>query len=179
MPNRDAEAGNAAWGGFGSGMRRNAFQIVAVCALVFIMDQATKWLILNLVMVPPRIIGVTSFFSLRLGFNSGISFGLFSDFFESNPLVLAAIKLLVAGGLLIWVFQTSMRFERLGLSMIAGGALGNMLDRYRQGAVTDFLDFYWNGWHYPTFNMADVFITIGAGMLMLASLRGTGKPGTT
>ena len=72
-----------------------------------------------------------------------------------------------------------MRLERLGLSMIAGGALGNMLDRYRQGAVTDFLDFYWNGWHYPTFNMADVFITIGAGMLMLASLRGTGKPGTT
>ncbi len=160
-------------------MKQNAFQIVAICALAFVVDQATKWLILNLVMVPPRIIGITPFFSLRLGFNSGISFGLFSDFFESKPLVLAAVKLVVAGGLLIWAFRTALLLERLGLSMIAGGALGNMLDRYRQGAVTDFLDFYWNGWHYPTFNMADVFICIGVGMLLLASLGGAGKSGFT
>lgn len=160
-------------------MRLRAFEIAAICALAFVVDQATKWLILNVVMVPPRIIGITPFFSLRLGFNTGISFGLFSDFFENNPLVLAAIKLLVAAGLVIWAYRTSMRQERFGLAMIAGGALGNTIDRYRQGAVTDFLDFYWNGWHYPTFNMADVFITIGAGMLMLASLRGSGKPAAT
>lgn len=164
-----------AWGGFGGGMKRDAFLFVAICALAFMVDQATKWLILNVVMVPPRIIGVTPFFSLRLGFNSGISFGLFSDFFERHPLVLAAVKLVIVFGLLIWAFRSSLRQERLGLALIAGGALGNTLDRYRQGAVTDFLDFYCNSWHYPTFNMADVFITLGAGMLLTASLRGAGK----
>jgi signal peptidase II len=54
---------------------------------------------------------------------------------------------------------------------MAGGALGNIWDRWRHGAVTDFLDLHWAGWHWPTFNMADVAITCGVGMILLGANR--------
>jgi len=64
------------------------------------------------------------------------------------------------------------------LSLIAGGALGNILDRWRQGAVTDFLDFHWRGWHWPAFNGADVFISLGVLMLLVAGFKPVPKPET-
>lgn len=143
--------------------------VLVLTAMAFVVDQATKWLILNVVMAPPRVVEITPFFNLRLGFNTGVSFGIFKDFFENWPGVLTAFKLVVASGLIIWALRTPIASERAGLSLIAGGALGNALDRHRQGAVTDFLDFHWAGWHWPTFNMADVAIIGGAGLLILAT----------
>ena len=61
-------------------------------------------------------------------------------------------------------------FERAGLALVVGGALGNIIDRLRQGAVTDFLDLYWRDWHWPTFNVADIAITLGAVCILAASL---------
>lgn len=148
-------------------MKKNVFAVLALTALAFLVDQTTKWLILNVVMAPPRVIEITPFFNLRLGFNTGVSFGMFREFFEDWPGVLTAFKLVVASGLIIWALRTSITSEWIGLSLIAGGALGNALDRHRQGAVTDFLDAHWAGWHWPTFNMADVAITCGAGLLIL------------
>jgi signal peptidase II len=144
--------------------------VLGVVTLAFAIDQATKWLILNVVMAPPRVIEIAPFFNLRLGFNTGVSFGMFKDFFEDWPGVLTAFKVVVASGLIIWALRTTIASERVGLSLIAGGALGNALDRHREGAVTDFLDLHWAGWHWPTFNMADVAITSGAGLLILVSL---------
>ncbi len=94
---------------------------------------------------------------------------MFREFFEDWPGVLTVFKLVVASGLVIWALRTTITSEWIGLSLIAGGALGNALDRHRQGAVTDFLDVHWAGWHWPTFNMADVAITCGAGLLILGS----------
>jgi signal peptidase II len=144
--------------------------VIATVAGAFAVDQAAKWMILNVVMVPPRVIEITPFFNLRLGFNTGVSFGMFKDVFEDWPGALTAFKLVVASGLILWALRTTMASERVGLSLIAGGALGNALDRHREGAVTDFLDLHWAGWHWPTFNLADVAITSGAGLLILASL---------
>lgn len=144
--------------------------VLGVVTLAFAIDQATKWLILNVVMAPPRVIEIAPFFNLRLGFNTGVSFGMFKDFFEDWPGVLTAFKLVVASGLILWALRTTVASERVGLSLIAGGALGNALDRHREGAVTDFLDLHWAGWHWPTFNLADVAITGGAGLLILAGL---------
>jgi len=132
-------------------------------------DFATKWLILNIVMVSPRTIGVTSFFSLTLGFNTGVSFGMFRDLFHERPLLLAGIKLVVVAGLLVWAMRTTSRFETVSFGLIAGGATGNVVDRIRQGAVTDFLDFHIVGWHWPTFNMADAMIFVGV-FLLVASV---------
>lgn len=141
--------------------------------IAFLIDQTSKWLILNLVMQPPRIIEIFPFFNLRLGFNTGVSFGLFSDFFDDWPIALASVKLLAVVGLTIWALAVNDRWELIGLSLMAGGALGNIWDRWRQGAVTDFLDLHWAGWHWPTFNMADVAITSGVGLILLGAIRGS------
>ena len=132
-------------------------------------DVVSKWVILNIVMVPPRTIEITPFFNLTFGFNTGVSFGMFRELFFERPLVLAGIKLVIVAGLLIWAMRAARRTETIGLGVVAGGALGNVLDRMRQGAVTDFLDFHVGGWHWPTFNMADVVITTGVVLLIAAS----------
>ena len=133
-------------------------------------DFVTKWLILNIVMVPPRTIELVPFFNLVLGFNTGISFGLFRDLFLERPLLLAGIKLVIVAGLLVWAVRTKSRFEMVSFGLIAGGATGNVVDRIRQGAVTDFLDFHIGNWHWPAFNMADVMIFIGVFLLIASSL---------
>lgn len=132
-------------------------------------DVVTKWVILNIVMVPPRTIEIAPFFNLTLGFNTGVSFGMFRELFLERPLVLAGIKLVIVAGLLIWAMRAAKRTETIGLGLVAGGALGNVLDRMRQGAVTDFLDFYVGDWHWPAFNMADGMITIGVVLLIAGS----------
>lgn len=129
-------------------------------------DVVTKWVILNIVMVPPRTMEITPFFSLTLGFNTGVSFGMFRELFLERPLLLAGVKLVIVGGLLTWAVRAVKRSETIGLGLVAGGALGNVLDRMRQGAVTDFLDFHVGGWHWPAFNTADAMITIGVVLLI-------------
>ena len=144
-------------------------QIAAIILACFMIDQISKWIILEQVMVPARVIPVTSFFNLTLGFNTGVSFGFFKDTLAEWPGVLAAVKATMIIGLVIWAALTQCRMESSGLAMIAGGALGNAVDRWRQGAVTDFLDFHWMDWHWPTFNMADVAIVGGTGLTILAA----------
>ncbi|VVT35411.1 signal peptidase II [Hoeflea sp. EC-HK425] len=133
----------------------------------FLLDQATKWLVLNHVMNPPQVIPVTDFFNLVLGFNTGVSFGLFG---EAPAWILMAFTLAIVAGLLGWIKRTDNRLTAAALGLIVGGALGNLLDRLRQGAVTDFLDFYIGSYHWPAFNLADVAIVCGAGLLLIESV---------
>lgn len=146
----------------------------AVCAgLAFVaalaIDVSTKWAILNVVMLPPRTIEIAPFFNLTLGFNTGVSFGMFRELFLDRALVLAGIKMVIVVGLLVWAMRTAKPSETISLGLIAGGATGNVLDRLRQGAVTDFLDFHVGRWHWPAFNMADTMITIGVVLLIIGS----------
>lgn len=151
-------------------MRSRLAEIALWSMAAALLDQASKWLILTRVMDPPRVIELTPFFNLRLGFNFGVSFGMGSEMFSDSARWLAAFKLVVATGLVVWAFRTRVRLERIGLALIAGGALGNALDRWRQGAVTDFIDLHWRGWHWPTFNGADIAITLGVVAILIASL---------
>lgn len=150
---------------------KRAGQVLLWATAAAVLDQLTKWLILTQVMVPPRVIELTPFLNLRLGFNYGVSFGLGGDWLDAWPGALAAFKLVVALGLLVWAVQSTSRLERVGLALIAGGALGNAQDRWRQGAVTDFIDLHWADWHWPTFNGADIFISLGVLLILMASLR--------
>ena len=138
-------------------------------AAAMAVDFMTKWLILNFVMVPPRTIAIAPFFNLTLGFNSGVSFGMFHDFFVEQLLLLAGITVVVAAGLFVWAVRTAKRIETFALGLIAGGAVGNVVDRVRQGAVTDFLDFHVGDWHWPAFNTADVTIVIGVVLMVSGS----------
>lgn len=126
---------------------------------------------LNVVMQPPRLIEIAPFFNLTLGFNTGVSFGVLGDAMADRQWLLISLKMAIVLALATWALRSGRVLERIGFATVAGGAMGNMIDRWRQGAVTDFLDFHLGEWHWPTFNMADVFIVLGAAVLLVAALR--------
>ncbi len=138
-------------------------------------DIASKWAITTIVMLPPRTIEIAPFFNVMLSFNTGVSFGLFRDFFEDRPLLLSGVKTAIAAVILLWALRSERRIQAAALGLIAGGAAGNIVDRVRNGAVTDFLDFHLGAWRWPTFNMADVAITLGAMLLITRSVVSTDK----
>ena len=133
----------------------------------FFIDQATKWWVMDHVMNPPQVIPVTGFFNLVLGFNTGVSFGLFG---QAPAWLLMAFTLAIVAGLLVWIHRSDSRLTASALGLVVGGALGNLLDRLRQGAVTDFLDFYIGSYHWPAFNLADVAIVCGVGLLLMEGI---------
>lgn len=149
---------------------RRLASAVAVALAVAGLDQASKWLMLEVVLNPPELIELTPFLNLRLGFNTGVSFGLFRDTLEAWPGLLGLFKFAAGFGLLAWAAFAGHRLERIGLALMAGGAFGNAIDRWRQGAVTDFLDLYWSDWHWPTFNGADIALTFGVALMLAAAL---------
>lgn len=109
-------------------------------------------------------------FSLTLGFNEGASFGMLSGAMSGRPLLMAALTGALTLVFAIMALRTKSPLERAGLAMIVGGATGNLIDRLRQGAVTDFLDLYWQDWHWPAFNGADIAITAGALCILYAAI---------
>ncbi len=135
-------------------------------------DQATKAWALG-ALWPPYSEGITVLpvLNLRLGFNTGVTFGMFADSAAGAAWVLVLVTLAITGVLLSWLWRTASRLEALALGLVIGGALGNAVDRLRIGAVVDFLDAHYAGWHWPTFNMADVAIVCGVALLILAGLR--------
>ena len=137
-------------------------------ALLTAIDLSTKWLVVELVMDPPRRIPVFPFFDLVLVFNRGISFGFFSGLGDLGPVILSVITAGIIGFLFIWLWRAMHLKETIGITMIIGGAIGNLIDRIHDGTVTDFINLYVDQYHWPVFNGADVFISIGAFLLLLA-----------
>ncbi|MGE3780673.1 MAG: signal peptidase II, partial [Pirellulaceae bacterium] len=116
-------------------------------------------------------LALTSFMNLRLGFNPGISYGLFPMTSTSGVAVLLGVQTIIITAMLIFAARSGSSWEQGALGLIIGGAVGNVVDRARDGFVTDFLDLHVQGWHWPTFNVADVAITLGAGLLLWNTLR--------
>lgn len=152
-----------------------------ILALVLIVaDQISKWWVVEKVMRPdgvtetpffsPVFIEVTSFFNLVMTWNRGVSFGIFNNGGPWNAIALSALSIVIVAGLLVWLKRADNGLIALALGSIIGGALGNVIDRTRWGAVADFLDVHAFGWHWPAFNLADSAITIGAILLVLDSL---------
>ncbi len=149
---------------------------IALLALSLTIDQITKsWALANL--WPPYSDGLTllPILNLRLGFNSGISFGVFAESKADAVWLLLAVKGVIVAVLALWLWRTRIAIEAMSLGAIIGGALGNAADRIRHGAVVDFLDLHVSGWPWPTFNTADVAIVCGVAGLIYAAI----KPGAT
>lgn len=141
-----------------------------VAILVLAADQISKWWILAEVMRPPRVIEVAPFFNLVLTWNRGVSFGLFNSDSSSAAWILIAVALVISAILAVWLHRETRPIIVVSLGSIIGGALGNVIDRLRFGAVTDFLDLHLWGYHWPAFNVADAGISVGAVTLILHSL---------
>lgn len=141
-----------------------------IAVLVIALDQATKWLMLTGLDLANSPITVTSFFNLVLVWNRGVSFGMFNDAGVAGPWILSAVAVAVVLGLLWWLRQAESWLSTTALGLVIGGAIGNVIDRFRFGAVVDFLDVHVAGYHWPAFNVADAAICIGAGLLLLDGL---------
>ena len=111
-------------------------------------------------------VAVTPFFNLVMVWNKGISFGMFQQQDHMMPYILSALGLFVAGGFLIWARNTTSHYMAVATGFIVGGALGNIWDRLRFGAVADFFDVALGTYHWPAFNVADSAITIGVVLLL-------------
>ena len=143
---------------------------LSLAALVIVLDQLLKWWIRTVVMDPPREIEVTSFFNLVMAWNRGISFSLFCSDWAAGPYVWAGLAVVVAIALGWWLGRVRHTLTAVALGLVIGGALGNAIDRLRLGAVADFLDFHWQGWHWPAFNLADSAISVGIVLLVAPGL---------
>lgn len=153
------------------------YQIVVVL-LVVLCDQLTKLLASSTLLLHQSKMVFPGFFNLTLVHNNGMAFGILSG----APSHLRSIVLtgLSAAALLLIVYYCasipcSRRWLQYGLSLIMGGALGNIIDRLRLQYVVDFLDFHWQGHNWPAFNIADSCISIGMGLLVLDLLLGFKK----
>ncbi|MEM7443402.1 MAG: signal peptidase II [Pseudomonadota bacterium] len=149
---------------------------LVTAAVVLIADQLVKWWMLVGVfgLEGPIRAGtfapqtrVTDFFNLTLVWNDGISFGLLGG--EDAVWMLSGLAILVSLVLLVWLWRANGRLLVLSLGLIIGGALGNVVDRLRFGAVADFLDFHVMGYHFFVFNVADAAISIGVVLIVVDS----------
>lgn len=133
--------------------------------VVIVLDQITKQLVVNH-LDHYQVIEVLPFFNLIRMHNTGAAFSMFSG---ASPLLFIGLGVAVSIGVLIWL-RKNPRGEQImavALVLVLGGALGNVIDRATRGHVIDFLDFHALGWHWPSFNVADIAIVAGAGLLIL------------
>lgn len=140
---------------------------------VFALDRCSKWLVETHVNFEDTKTVIPHFFNIVRSENPGVAFGIFAgDPSHSRTPLLIAVSIIavVILAAMLWRIDRQDGYTASGLALIFGGALGNVFDRIRGGAVTDFLDFYAASWHWYTFNIADASICIGAGLLILGML---------
>ncbi len=144
-------------------------RILPIIGGVLIADQLTKLAVLWAI-TKGQVIYVTSFFNLVLTFNTGVSFSLF----QSNGMLGLWLLISIAIGLCLWlcvlIKQSHDKNEQIAFSVIIGGAIGNITDRFLYGGVVDFLDFHIKKHHWPAFNIADSAIVVGAVIILCAQL---------
>lgn len=134
--------------------------------VAFVLDQASKMLVFSFLANSRPVFELTPFFNLVMAWNTGVSFSMFDNLGGAGVYVLSAFSLIVVGFLLYWLRDEKSVLIQMALGMIIGGAIGNVADRVRMGAVFDFLDIHAFGYHWPAFNLADSFICIGAALVI-------------
>jgi signal peptidase II len=119
--------------------------------------------------MPPTELVVLPNFNLVSVWNKGISFGMFNRASDNGPMILVGLSLAISALFVIWLFRGPDAMQCMGIILVIGGALGNVFDRLRFGAVFDFLDFHAFDYHWPAFNIADSGIVVGVAVLVIHS----------
>jgi len=141
---------------------------------VLLLDRITKWAIARTIPLEDTINIIPGFFRLTHLENTGAAFSLFADSsspFRTTLLIAFSVAALAVVSFLLWKDRSVFHSGTLALSLILGGAVGNLWDRISDGKVTDFLDFYIGVHHWPPFNVADSAIVVGALLLFMRMLR--------
>lgn len=154
---------------------RHFMRLCVVVLSVLALDLATKaWVLRTLPLYTQKEI-IPGFFNLVHVRNTGVAFSFFAGTDSPWRVYILAALTVAALGLIFYLYRESgpeEKAKRLALGFIAGGALGNLVDRLRFGNVVDFLDFYLGSYHWPAFNVADMAVTLGAALLVAAVFRG-------
>lgn len=162
--------------------RRTGF---IVAALIFLVDQAIKWLMIGPLALQSRgVIDIIPIFALRWTENHGVSLGMLTASTDTARWALVAMTAVIATGVVVWIMREKARWDIIALSMVLGGALGNIVDRARFGYVVDYADLHFGEFRpFLIFNVADAAITLGVALLLVRSLllrekppKDTGKP---
>ena len=155
-------------------MKRNRSVGFVIAFLIFVFDQATKWVVtfpLNLREQPDQTIRIFDFFNLHWVENKGVSLGLLSAGSAMGRWLLVALTVAIALFVAAWMWRERRRDDSVALAMILGGALGNIVDRVRFGYVVDFADLHFGEWRpFLVFNVGDAAITIGVLLLLVRAL---------
>lgn len=141
-----------------------------IFGILLLLDQTTKlYLIEHLKTLPEQQITILPFLKLIYSWNYGISFGMFSEYEYSNILFLALNSCIIVY-LCYHSYEVTDSVQRMAIYLIITGALGNLIDRGLHGAVFDFLHFYFGEYIFPTFNIADMYVSIGACLYVLGAI---------
>jgi len=141
---------------------------------VLILDQLSKYIVVSKLETFDVISVIPGFFNIILTYNKGVAFGMFTNFDPSlRPWVIGLTVCLALAVVFHLLRQKEFQgiFARSALLLVLGGAIGNIIDRVRLGAVVDFLDFYLGSYHWPAFNVADSAICVGVGFIILLQFR--------
>ncbi len=148
---------------------------------VLLLDRITKWAIAQTISLEDAVNIIPGFFRLTHLENTGAAFSLFADSpspFRTTLLIAFSVAALAVVSVLLWKDRSVFHSGTLALSLILGGAVGNLWDSVSDGKVTDFLDFYIGAHHWPPFNVADSAIVVGALLLFLRMVRTDHHPQT-
>ena len=141
-----------------------------VAILAFAGDRLHKWWTLNILDLPQiGRIQLTQNFDIVMAWNKGVSYGLFQADTTAGRMGLVFFALAIVIGLGLWLARVENRPIAIAIGLIIGGALGNILDRLIYGAVADFFSFHAFGFYWYIFNVADIWIAIGVGLILLES----------
>jgi lipoprotein signal peptidase len=152
---------------------RGRFLLLGVVAAIVVLaaDQASKYWVLNGLNLPQLgSVEVLPVLSLTMVWNHGVTFGLFNNLGAFGSVALAALALAIVAALAVWLWRAERRMVACALGAIGGGAVGNVIDRVRFGAVVDFIHAHVGGWSWYVFNIADAAIVCGVATLVLDSV---------
>ena len=148
-----------------------------VAALVVIADQVTKWAIVEWVALYEKV-PVNSFLNLTHQRNTGAAFSLLADAGGWQRWFFVVLAVVVSVVIAVWLWRIRHQGHAIlsaGLALVLGGAVGNLIDRVNYGYVTDFIQVWFGNWAYPSFNIADVGISVGAALLIIDALFFSGR----
>ncbi|MAR92981.1 MAG: signal peptidase II [Pseudomonadales bacterium] len=145
-----------------------------LAAFLMILDQITKYLVEQIIVLGDRIPvnGIFNFVHLQ---NKGAAFSFLATAGGWQRYFFIGLAIGISIWLIVSIRRSVSKVEALGYTLVLGGALGNLSDRFYRGAVVDFLDFYWNTYHWPAFNIADITIVLGVSA-MLYTMKKEAKP---